>query len=199
MAASNEIIKPKLHHWGMRTIKFDEMVAWYGTVVGFEPVLSSESPMKSQFVTNDEQHHRGGFFNFPHLNDDPGRFQAPGINHLAWDYESLDDLLATWQRLKDEGIEPLITTDHGPTFAFYYKDPENNTVELLCDAYGDAGKSMEHMLRPDMIQNPMGTPVDPALLIEARANGMSVEEVHERAQAGEFAPDGPPPDPRVLA
>jgi catechol-2,3-dioxygenase len=197
--ATAPVIKPKLHHWGMRTVAFDAMVEWYAKVVGFEPVLGAESPMRSQFVTNDEQHHRGGFFNMPGLKDDPARFQMPGINHLAWDYDSLDDLLASWARLKDEGIEPLITVDHGPTFAFYYKDPEGNTVELLCDAYDDAAKSMEHMHRPEMVQNPMGTAVDPAQLIEARKSGLSLAEVHEKALAGAYKPDGPPPDPRVLA
>jgi catechol-2,3-dioxygenase len=197
--ATSEVIKPRLHHWGMRTIQFDEMTQWYARVVGFEAVLATDAPMKSQFVTNDEQHHRGGFFNFPGLKDEPSRFQMPGINHLAWEYDSLDDLLASWKRLKDEGIEPVITTDHGPTFAFYYKDPEGNTVELLCDAYADAAKSMEHMLRPDMIQNPMGAPVDPVQLLDARESGLSPDEVHERALAGEYTPDGPPPDPRILA
>ena len=197
--ANGHVIKPRLHHWGMRTTKLDEMVEWYGKVVGLEVVLSSAQPVPVAFVTNDEQHHRGGFFRFPGVVDHPQRGSMPGVNHLAWEYDTLGDLLDSWQRLKDMGIEPVLSTDHGPSFALYYKDPENNTVELLCAAYDDLAKVREHMQRPDMVQNPMGRPVDPAKLIAAREQGLSLAEIHERALAGEYVPAGPPPSPAAIA
>src|ERR1700683_5291632 len=114
MNPNGQVIKPKLHHWGMRTAKFDEMVDWYSTVVGFETVLAATSPAQVAFVTNDEQHHRGGFFSPPGIEDNPQRPTRPGVSPLAWEYESLDDLLATWQRLEALGIAAVLTTDHGP-------------------------------------------------------------------------------------
>src|SRR5439155_11534000 len=148
--ADNGIIKPRLHHWGMRTMKIDEMVDWYSKVAGFEIVLSAiqtdgsgETPPQAAYVTNDAEHHRGGFFKLPMFKDHPERNLMPGVNHLAFEYDSIDDLLASWERLKGEGIEPVLCTDHGPTFAFYYKDPENNTVELCTDAWEDEGKPLE--------------------------------------------------------
>ena len=43
----------------------------------------------------------------------------------------------------------------------------------------------------------MGAYVDPEKMIAARTAGMSVEELHQRAYAGEFPPPKPM-DPRVL-
>ena len=40
-----------------------------------------------------------------------------------------------------------------------------------------------------MWNNPPGIPVDPRKLLEARRGGMSLEELHERAYAGEFLPE----------
>lgn len=202
--ATTEVIKPKLHHWGMRTLKLDEMLEWYKTVVGFEVVLearqtdvSAENPPQSAYVTNDGEHHRGGFFKLPMFKDHPERKFMPGVNHLAFEYDTIDDLLATWQRLKGEGIEPALCTDHGPTFAFYYKDPENNTVELVTDAHEDEKTPAEVMSNPRMLQNPMGSQVDPAKLLEARNAGLSLAELHERAMANEYLPEVQG-DPMVL-
>jgi catechol 2,3-dioxygenase-like lactoylglutathione lyase family enzyme len=205
MADGNgSIIRPRLHHWGMRTLKLDEMVDWYSKVCGYEIVLearqtdvSAESPPQSAYVSNDEEHHRGGFFTLPMFKDHPERNFMPGVNHLAFDYDSVDDLLSSWERLKAEGIEPALCTDHGPTFAFYYKDPENNTVELCCDAWEDESKPREIMSSPRMLQNPMGSQVDPAKLLEARRGGLSLAELHERAMADEYAPSQPG-NPMVL-
>jgi hypothetical protein len=71
-------------------------------------------------------------------------------------------------------------------------------VELTIDNFGDWAKSSEFMrTSPEFAVNPMGAYVDPDKMIAARAAGMSVEELHRRAYAGEFPPSKPM-DPRVL-
>lgn len=95
-------------------------------------------------------------------------------------------------------IEPVLSTDHGPSIAFYYADPDGTNVELFVDTFGDRIKSFEYLrTSPDFHKNPMGTLVDPQKLVEARKAGMSFAEMHQRAYAGEFAP-AISPDPRVL-
>jgi catechol-2,3-dioxygenase len=189
------IIKPRLHHFGMRTLKLDEMLDWYSKVCGYEIVLearqtdvSEETPPQAAYVSNDDEHHRGGFFNLPMFKDHPERGFMPGVNHLAFEYDTIDDLLSSWERLQGEGIVPALCTDHGPTFAFYYKDPEGNTVELCADAWEEEGKPREIMSDPRILQNPMGSQVDPAKLLAARREGMSLSELHRRAMADEYLP-----------
>jgi catechol 2,3-dioxygenase len=81
------------------------------------------------------------------------------------------------------------------TTSFYYTDPDGNSVELQHDNFGDWEKSREWMRSsPQMVANPIGVPVDPEKMIEARKAGASVEEIHERAYAGEWPAEF---DPRV--
>jgi catechol-2,3-dioxygenase len=112
---------------------------------------------------------------------------AACVNHVAFEYPTLDELLETWDRLKGLGILPHETVDHGPTFSLYYFDPDGNNVELFTDAFGDWERSKKFFLENEEFhRNPMGKEIDPAQLIEVSRKGMSLEEVHERALRGEF-------------
>jgi catechol 2,3-dioxygenase len=187
------IVCPTLSHTGNATPRQEEMLRWYRNVLGQQATLEANppaTPQRSVWTSNDETHHRMGFFAYPGLEDRVNR-KSPGVNHTAWEYPSIDDLLDTWERLQALGITPEFTVDHGITFAFYYYDPDGNLVELMTDAFGDHAKSMEFQLTSQELRaNPPGTPVDPARLIEARRGGMELEELHRRAYAGEFTPEG---------
>jgi catechol 2,3-dioxygenase len=66
------------------------------------------------------------------------------------------------------GIEPVLTADHGASTAFYYNDPDGNSVELTVDNFGDWDKSSEYMrTSPEFAICPMGTYVDPEKIIKA--------------------------------
>ena len=123
----------------------------------------------------------------PRLADDEQRSRHKGMHHIAFEYTTLDDLLAAYARLKLLAIEPVCAADHGATTSFYYEDPDHNSIELMVDNFGDAEQSSDFMRRsPDFANNPMGADVDPDQMYAARAAGMSVAEIHERAYAGEF-------------
>jgi catechol 2,3-dioxygenase len=49
---------------------------------------------------------------------------------------------------------------------------------------------------PEFAADPIGTVCDPAALLDAHRDGMSHEELHRRAYAGEF-PATVAPDPRL--
>lgn len=189
------VICPTLHHTGALTTRPDEMADWYAKVLGMRIVLRSDNSggigVKSIYTTNDDAHHRHGF-QYPSglLHDPAERKKYARIGHYAWEYESLSDLLESWERIKEEhGIEPHGCVDHGVSFAFYYHDPDGNVVELLADAYGDHKESLRHMEDPRMVENPMGKYLDPARLMAAHRAGAGLAELHERALAGEFEPD----------
>jgi len=83
------------------------------------------------------------------------------------------------------------------TLSLYYVDPDGNSVELQYDVFGDWERSTHWMTTsPDFAANPIGAPFDPDRLVEARAAGVSPDEIHRRAYAGEFPPSKPI-DPRV--
>ena len=202
----SSIICPTLHHYGIVTDQPDELVDWYAKVVGMEINLMSTTPFgkggpsgpKGIWVSNDGTHHRIAVIAPPGVQklENPGQYVR--VQHSAWEFNSIAELMDSYERIRDLGIRPVVCVDHGPSVAFYYKDPDNNTVELLADAFGDWRRSREFLRTQQcMRDNPMGSYVDPDRMLEAYRQGASDDELHERAFGGEFIPD-PLPDPRQL-
>jgi catechol 2,3-dioxygenase len=170
------------------------MLAWYRAVLGQQPTLAADppaTPMPGVWTTNDWAHHRMGFFKAPVADQiDP---TSPGTNHIAWEFEYIDDWLSSVMRIKALGIEPAFTVNHLISIAAYYKDPDGNLVELLTDAFGDHDKSMDVQLNSDELRaNPPGVPFDFVKMFEAREGGADLEELNARSRAGEWTPQGAP-------
>lgn len=204
MTFKDEIIRPVLHHYGLTTTRFEEMKDWYFNVLGMTPTFESADPtanksgMNASWVTNDKANHRIGILSPPGLTDDAQKQLHTKIHHIAYEYSSLGDLLASYARLSGIGIEPVVSFDHGASIALYYRDPDQNIVELNTDTFGDWEKSTEFMKNsPQFAAHPNGAPINPKLLAKARETGVSSAEIHKRAYAGEYAPSTPV-DPRVL-
>jgi catechol 2,3-dioxygenase len=202
----SQIIHPTLHHFGVETRHLERMVEWYAKVVGMVTIYSTSQAwgsatggsMGEAFVSNDRAHHRIAIFSVPDLQEDTDKGAHVKLQHVAFEYATIDDLLNSYVRIKGLGIEPVLTMDHGPTIAFYYQDPDGNSVELFVDTFGDWDQSREYMQSsPDFHQNTLGTLVDADQLVASRQAGMSLAELHRRAYAGEFPP-AHPVDPRVL-
>jgi catechol 2,3-dioxygenase len=185
----NEILRPTLHHVNLKTTRLQEMITWYATVVGMRLLFQFTG---GAFLSNDAANHRLALLTTPRLRDDPDKVGHAGLHHSAFEYATLDDLLATYTRLKQLGILPHLTVDHGVTTSFYYLDPDGNSVELQVDNFGDWAQSTEWLrTSPQFAANPLGTLVDAEQLRAARAAGAAAADLHQRAYAGEFPPSGP--------
>ena len=110
-------------------------------------------------MTYDDEHHRLAIAAFPGIVD-----RAPnsaGLDHLAYTYSSLGDLVATYERLKAAGITPAAPINHGLTLSMYYRDPDGNKVELQIDNF-DTMEQMKGFFRSnDFSKNPIGVSFDP--------------------------------------
>ena len=187
--ATSEVIKPALHHVTFKTNRLDEMIEWYGKVVGMVPNFRDGV---AAWMTNDEANHRVALLGIPGVEDDPTRIPHAGMHHSAFEYSSLDQLLETYERLKSDGIIPHAALDHGLTTSLYYVDPDGNSVELQVDNFGDWRASSEWMrTAPEFKANPIGVQIDPERLVGARREGADAAELHRRGYAGEFDPGTP--------
>ncbi len=185
-------IRPSLHHFNLKTTRLQELIDWYGAVVGVGVIFRNEI---GAWLSNDGANHRIALLCFPDFVDDPERETRTGMHHSAFEYESFADLNASYLRLRDAGIEPDTCIDHGMTLSYYYRDPDGNRVELQVDNFGDWQASTEWMRTSPVFEaNPIGALVDPARVAEAAAAGQSLGEIHERAMAGELSPAQPPLD-----
>ena len=181
------MIRPKLHHVTFKTTRLDEMVAWYETVIGAKVQFRDRS---AAWTTNDAANHRIAFLAVPGLSDDEQKTRHNGMHHCAFEYDSFDDLMASFDRLRKTNIEPAFCLDHGMTISLYYKDPEGNFVELQSDVFGDWAKSGDFMrTAPDFAANPIGTFFDPARVYEALKSGGDFKALQKSMRAGAYQPD----------
>ena len=190
MSTDRPVIHPKLHHVNFKTTRLEEMIDWYGVLLGTEVLF--RFPLGA-WISNDEANHRIALTAFPNFVDDPEKDTRTGLHHTAFEYEGFDQLNASYLRLEEAGIVPDFCLDHGMTLSYYYRDPDGNHVELQVDNLGDWAKSSAFMREsPEFHEDPIGKFVDPERVAEAYADGATFQEIHARAMAGELAPDTAP-------
>jgi len=97
------VINPVMHHINIKTTKLQEMIDWYGLVLGAK--VNFQNPIVA-FISNDRANHRIALLAVPGLHDDPQKFVHAGLHHTAFEYASFADLMSTYARLKKAGIEP---------------------------------------------------------------------------------------------
>jgi catechol-2,3-dioxygenase len=182
--------QPVLHHVNLKTVRLQEMIDWYGTVVGMVP--NHQFP-GGAWLSNDAANHRIALLAVPGLEDDPDKLRHTGIHHIAFEFASVGELLDAYDRLKGDGIVPHACLDHGMTTSFYYVDPDGNSLELQADNFGgDWAQSTQWMrTAPEFAENPIGVTLDPDALLAAHRAGADADELHRRGYAGEFEPGTP--------
>lgn len=185
-APDRPIVAPAFHHTTFTTLRLQEMVDWYRAVAGLEPVFHGEN---GAWLTNDKANHRIALLSPPNLKHPVDKPHTTGLHHTAFEYANFDQWLDNYIRLRDRGILPFLTLDHGMTMSIYYADPDGNGVEIQVDTFGDWDASKSWMyFSLEFADNPIGTHFDPERLVEARDAGLSFREIHARASAGEYLP-----------
>ncbi|HWQ31676.1 MAG TPA: VOC family protein [Blastocatellia bacterium] len=161
----------KLAHVVYQTRRFDEMLDWYRTV--FEAKVVWQNPALA-FLTFDDEHHRFAFVNMSAFNPDgveAGSRADTGVNHVAYTYANVGDLLETYARLKGAGVMPYWSIHHGMTLSLYYQDPDGNRMEFQVDTC-TVEEANAYMLSDAFAANPIGVEVDPDDLLAQYRSGV---------------------------
>lgn len=174
----------KFAHVVYQTRRYDEMIAWYEDV--FEARVVHQDPALA-FLTYDDEHHRFAFANLDVLKPDGGDARGEvGVNHVAYTYANVGDLLDTYRRLKARGIAPYWPIHHGLTLSLYYRDPDGNRMEFQVDTCTAA--EGEAFMKSDVFaQNPIGVSFDPEDLLARYEGGVDTPELL-RSPQGEPSP-----------
>jgi catechol 2,3-dioxygenase-like lactoylglutathione lyase family enzyme len=184
MTDTAAVIHPKFHHVNLKTTRLQEMIDFYGALIGTEVTFQGET---GAWISNDQANHRIALLAFPTFVDDPDKDTRTGMHHSAFEYADFEQLNASYLRLKKAGIVPHFCLDHGMTLSYYYRDPDGNHVELQVDCFGDWRKSKEWMHNSEEFSaDPIGPFVDPDKIAADHADGMSFEEIHAKARAGGY-------------
>ena len=132
VSESKAIARPTFHHINLKTLRLQEMIDWYATVLGMETQYQFSG---GAWLTNDEANHRIALLVSPVLSEDADKLRHTGFHHSAFEYATMGDLLDAYVRLKALGIEPHASLDHGITCSLYYEDPDGNSLELQTDNF----------------------------------------------------------------
>ena len=173
-----DTISPALFaHFVVRTSHFDAMRDWYQTVLNARIVHDNGTLC---FMTYDDEHHRLALINVPGLTKpDAGSW---GLNHVAYSYNTLRDLLSTYVRLRDQGIVPFRPINHGPTVSLYYHDPDGTGVELQVDAFPTKQEAEGWFKRDAFKANPIGVLFNPEEFLAAFEAGVPEEQLLTRPE-----------------
>jgi catechol-2,3-dioxygenase len=165
----------KFAHVVYSTRRFDQMIEWYQKV--FEATVVYQNPMLA-FLTYDDEHHRFAFINmsaFNPLSENAERSEV-GVNHVAYTYANVGELLDTYARLKQDGIKPYWPVHHGVTLSFYYRDPDGNRMEFQVDCCETVEEANSFMLSDAFAANPIGIEIDPEALLDEYRSGRPMEK-----------------------
>ncbi len=146
----------RLEHAVLRTMQMKPMLDWYVAVLQADIAFSNAS---IAFLSYDEQNHRIALVARPGTT--PRAPNSAGLDHLAFAYADLGELVATYERLKASGILPVRSTDHGSSTSLYYMDPDGNQIELKVDNFHSVEEQHAWMRSPEFARNPLGKAFDP--------------------------------------
>ena len=166
----------KFAHVVYSTHRFEEMIHWYQSV--FEATVIYQNPAFA-FLTYDDEHHRFAFANLSVLT--PASVASEkrdnaGVNHVAYTYASLGDLLATYESLKQTGVNPYWRVHHGITLSLYYRDPDGNRMEFQVDACS-VEEANAYMRTDAFAANPAGVEIDPEVLLAQYRSGIPEQQL----------------------
>lgn len=150
----------KFAHVVYRTRRFEEMLKWYETVFGAK--VQFQNPAIA-FLTYDDEHHRFAFLDLNVVRPDEDTADSRGmigVDHVAYTYESVDDLLENYALLKEKGVEPYWCVHHGITVAMYYADPDGNQMEFQVDLF-ETRADTKAFMDEHFPENPVGVEYDP--------------------------------------
>src|SRR5260370_2455335 len=153
--------RPRIAAGVNRARRFEEMLEWYRAV--FDCKVQYQNPVLA-FLTYDDEQHRVAWSTLDAVKpqaDAGERRGTIGVDHVAYTYGSVEDLLENYAQLKAKGITPYWCVHHGVTMSMYYADPDGNQMELQVDAFASSDEANRYMHGPHFEANPIGAKYDP--------------------------------------
>lgn len=176
-AVSAEIGSPWISEVVLQTNQYELMKLWYEAILGGDWIVENipdpnrEKPQREgaegkQVFASDV---RACFmrlpvphpytmtfalFEIPHLKLAPDA--DPGLNHMQLKHGDLDALIRRIEALRDHGLHPHRAANHGATTSFYFRDPDQNIVELCIDNFDTPAEMIAFTKSEAFLRNPSG-------------------------------------------
>lgn len=119
----------RLNHAVLFVTELDRAVRFYRQVLGME-VIASEPRAQAAFLRlpRSRNHHDLGLFAVG--GERRARGRSPGLYHLAWQVDTIDDL-HTMRGVLERAGALTGQSSHGATKSVYGVDPDGNELEIM--------------------------------------------------------------------
>ena len=178
-----------LAHVLLKTAQPNEMIDFYCRFLGGRIAFRTQ---RMAFISYDEEHHRIAIAAMP--NTTPKDHKSSGLEHVAFTYETLDDLVLAYEQRKQLGMEPIWCVNHGPTTSIYYQDPDGNHLETQVDNFDTADAATEYMESQEFAENSVGFDFEAEDLVARLRSGEDHKSIKRRIGTG---PRPNPPYPNL--
>jgi catechol-2,3-dioxygenase len=166
----------KLAHVVLRTGRLDEMADWYIRLLDARTVFRDQ---RACFMSFDDEHHRLGILKVEVSGPSPPA--SAGLEHIAFTYASLADLVEVYAELKSDQVLPIYAINHGPTMSIYYEDLDGNHLELMSENFATDAEANAFVSSEAFRANPRGFRFDPEMLLARLRAGTPVGELTQFA------------------
>jgi glyoxylase I family protein len=152
----------KIHHVAYRCKDAKETAEFYKRVMNMDLVLAiSEDQVPSTKAPDPYMHifldaGQGNVLAFFEVPNSPpmGRDEntPDWVQHIAFEVEDMDALLAAKAHIETEGLEVIGPTDHHIFKSIYFRDPNGHRLELVANVERPGALEKLHAVAPAMVE-----------------------------------------------
>ena len=152
----------RIHHVAYRCNDAKETVEFYQRVLGMDFVLAiAEDEVPSTKEPDPYMHifldagmgNVLAFFELPNSPQmDRDRNTPEWVQHIAFEVEDLDALMAAKESVEAEGLDVVGPTNHGIFKSIYFFDPNGHRLELAANTGTQAQLEELHKVAPAMLE-----------------------------------------------
>mgnify|MGYP000933072899 CR=1 FL=1 len=126
---------PIIGHVHLKVSDLERSIAFYRDVLGYE--LQQRYGGQAAFLSHGGYHHHIGLNTWQSRGGTPPPPRSTGLFHFAILYPDRRSLAVAIKRVLNHGISLDGAADHGVSEAVYFRDPDENGIELYVDRPAD--------------------------------------------------------------
>ncbi len=130
----------KIGHVHLKVADLQRALGFYVDVLGFE--VQKLSGDQAAFISAGGYHHHIGLNTWESKGGSPPPPGSTGLYHTAILYPTRVDLANAFKRVLAAGVPLDGAADHGVSIALYFRDPDQNGIELYWDKPERHGRAM---------------------------------------------------------